>query len=51
VVGQGGRRDRYDDRDEAWPSWNNPFGTPSSRNERPRRHRKPKTIFDFLFGN
>jgi Tfp pilus assembly protein PilF len=52
VVGQGGRRDRYDDRGEAWPSWNNPFGAPSSYNDRPqRRHRKSKTIFDFLFGN
>ncbi|HVX35884.1 MAG TPA: tetratricopeptide repeat protein [Hyphomicrobium sp.] len=53
VVGAGAQR-RYDagQSGQGWAPWDTPFGAPQpSRDTRQRRYAKPKTIFDFFFGN
>ncbi len=52
VVGASQRRANGAPTGQAWAPWEQPFGAPASRPEpRQRRYSKPKTIFDFLFGN
>jgi len=48
-----GQQRRYDasQGSQSWSPWDQPFGGPPPRESRQRRAAKPKTIFDFLFGN
>jgi tetratricopeptide (TPR) repeat protein len=53
VVGPGTSQRRFDatQSDQAWAPWDQPFGAPSRSEPRRKRYSKPKSFFDFLFGN